>query len=711
MCDKNKFNKVGVAINFINLLVILGTLFIASNNFGFSGIEAFKVILFTVVLVCLPGKFLCRKIKINLGSRYVNSILYFFIGLGILFIQYYIFGIIKLPKLIFIVTGIISVVEVLYIVTMDKPKINIKSIFNIKNSILISLVTIVFVYSMVKLQFTYPNSQLLSKISTYQDMLWHFGNVETLAGAFPAMDPRVSGITFKYHYFVDLFYAICMRGTGVSAEAQIMSVAPIIISYITVGGLYALAKELIISKRKQIIFILIALFSNMCNTFFVTGTKSVESLYTNHILNNVNSIAYALSATMIFSVIVIRFIKLKKYSKEKLMGFCICAIILIFVCTGLKGPFAAVMVVGLVAVSIISLIVKSKYSKIIAVFTSAVAIPFTIIYMLLLSNPAGGGGVELTIYDTVGRSIFGNIIRGGGPNREVLFSLLSIPAEFILVLGGFSIPFLIYVVEYLIGISKKDKTEIVKNDLIIIFLITTSIVGCGAFFLLSQSGLSQIYFMFVIIPFIQIIAFKWMDDKLKIRSNLEESNKKSVGSIIYKCIVVFSILFIIGGLINSTVDFIKGFKSTVYETKINEDKNIKPGGYYINKNEYESMLWMKENTSEDSIFISDRQSIGEGIPKEDFLQNRFFYFSAYSGRKAFLEGYSYSSISEEMLSEKLDVLSKIYDNDYNEKYDLAKNNGIDYIVVSELINPNFKIDDDRINVVYSNEDIKIYKIN
>lgn len=698
---KNIVNKIGVvSINMINLLIILITLIIANKNFGFSNIEAVKVIIFMIGGVYLPGKFICRKIKMNLDSKYSNSILYFFIGIAVLFIQYYIFGIIGIPNLIFIVTIIISSVEVLYIVFVDKERINIKGIFNIKNSLLFSLITITFVYSMIKLQFTYPRSEILSKISGYTDMVWHFGNVNTLAGSFPPMDPRVSGIEFKYHYFVDLLYAICMRFTGVLPEAQSISIAPIMISYITVGSLYALSREFIKGKYTQILFIAIAIFSNVFSGLYLTGEEGIEAVYGYHIFTNVNSVAYALASSIIFSVIVIRFIKNMDYSKGTILRFSICGSMLIFVCTGFKGPFGAVMVGGLIVILLISLISRYKYSKEITIFTSVVTIIFATLYILLLSNPAGGGGLKLTIYDTVGSSIFADSINNSSLIKKTLYSLLAMPAEFIILLGGFSIPFLIFVIEYVIGLLKRDKLNIDSDDIITIFLLSASILGCGGFFLLSQSGLSQMYFIFTIIPFIQIIWFKWSIDKLSKRKNL-----------IYKAIILISCLYIMKGLINNGIYVVESLKNAVYNREVNISEEVNPGGDYITKNEYEAMVWMRENTPKDSIFISDRQSAINGKADGYFLNNRFFYFTAYSARRAFLEGYSYSSISEEMLDYKLDVVNKMYNNDYTYKYNLAKENEIDYIVVSKFVNPDFKINDDRIEKCYYNDDISIYKIN
>lgn len=55
----------------------------------------------------------------------------------------------------------------------------------------------------------------------------------------------------------------------------------------------------------------------------------------------------------------------------------------------------------------------------------------------------------------------------------------------------------------------------------------------------------------------------------------------------------------------------------------------------INSDEYEALLWIRENTPIDAVFISNRQSLNSDRISDEFLNNRFFYYSAYSDRNFF----------------------------------------------------------------------------
>ncbi len=99
---------------------------------------------------------------------------------------------------------------------------------------------------------------------------------------------------------------------------------------------------------------------------------------------------------------------------------------IIFIYTGMKGPFAAVLVSGLVCTSLLLFIKKDDNAKRFFIFTVVTTAIFCIIYLLLLSSPAGGGGVSFSITDTIERSVLGLLNRSIFHQSMLLWSPLLI---------------------------------------------------------------------------------------------------------------------------------------------------------------------------------------------------------------------------------------------------------------------------------------------
>lgn len=130
----------------------------------------------------------------------------------------------------------------------------------------------------------------------------------------------------------------------------------------------------------------------------------------------------------------------------------------------------------------------------------------------------------------------------------------------------------------------------------------------------------------------------------------------------------------------------------------------------INADEYEALLWVRENTPSDSILISNRQSLISDRISDEFLDNRFFYYSAYSDRNFFLEGFSYSGIDEESLEMKKDLINTIFYSDHKQKYALLKANQIDYIIEAKFNSDRVGIQDTNIVKCFENNSVVVYEV-
>ena len=131
-----------------------------------------------------------------------------------------------------------------------------------------------------------------------------------------------------------------------------------------------------------------------------------------------------------------------------------------------------------------------------------------------------------------------------------------------------------------------------------------------------------------------------------------------------------------------------------------------PSPNSITKYEYEGMNWIKENTNKNAIIASDRWYIQNSLKDA-----RYFYYSTFSDRQFFLEGWLYSNLETRrinILKNKKRISKILFSKEKNNKADIMKLNNINYLVVSRFSNPDLEIDNEGIELLFENRDIKIY---
>jgi hypothetical protein len=125
----------------------------------------------------------------------------------------------------------------------------------------------------------------------------------------------------------------------------------------------------------------------------------------------------------------------------------------------------------------------------------------------------------------------------------------------------------------------------------------------------------------------------------------------------------------------------------------------------VSKDTMEAYLWLRDNTPEDAKIAVDRFS------EELDSRNIYFYAGAFSERQCYLEGYDYSDITEEQVSGMLAVNERFFSSDWMEQNLALELNNISYVVVTEMGHPGYQSDNDHLELVFDNDDVRIYKYN
>ena len=127
------------------------------------------------------------------------------------------------------------------------------------------------------------------------------------------------------------------------------------------------------------------------------------------------------------------------------------------------------------------------------------------------------------------------------------------------------------------------------------------------------------------------------------------------------------------------------------------------------RDEFAGMVWLRENTTNNSVIATDRRNITQNESYK-IIDGAYFYGSAYSQRKIYLEGTAYSSQSDVSINEKMKVLKNIYSEENSKRGDVARENGIDYVVVTKTASGNIDLSNENLKLCYNNDRIKIYKV-
>ena len=282
---------------------------------------------------------------------------------------------------------------------------------------------------------------------------------------------------------------------------------------------------------------------------------------------------------------------------------------------------------------------------------------------------------------------------------EILNRLLFIPIFFVIAKPVTAIPFVIWM-------RKKLRLfhEITIEEML---FCGTAICGLIAFFLLGIQGASQVYFFITACIFSDLIGIQYLAD------NYQKMH-------IWKKGIVWAMVF---------VGLCTGLSYGAYQTKMGvtkavqsyrrENAGLMPAYDYVTEDEINAMNWLRENSPEDAVVAYNRQVKspdyidGTEQPLPNQYTARFYSYTAYSERQAFLGGWSYMARTPEMqkmLRERYLVNRALFSPFCSNRRELMEANGISYLVASEYIGSGTELDDHDLMTVYRNRDMVIYKL-
>lgn len=642
-------------------------------------VELKDILLFFVsqlVFVLLPG--MCVTLYVNPGKSAVRYlIISYMLGIGIMIAQSFIYGALHLTSGSLIGMIIVSALSI----TGIFKKRNI--FFDLFNTVRVSegfslfgltaailLITALFGITVYKTPDMNP-SQLTY---IYHDLLWNIGNTVSLANGLPVEDVHVSGFTFGYHYFINAFLAPFYNTLDISAFTLFIKLLPTVSSIVLAGGFFIFIGSLF---KNPILAALFSILALLCSTFTLT-----QLLW----------YAYATSISMGMGLAAAHyFIKLyKKFDTVKLSDRdFIIFLLLLTIATGIKTLLAAAVIAGAGITILAQIFVKKTNIKNMLGMGISIVAVVTVIYFALIYGTHAFNGLSRS---------FASMMWMGNPPRYYTQALANFPNLPILLIRLMTYPiflircfplFVVSTILLFICLLRK-----VGDFYTLLFLLSGIIVGFGAASVIYQPGLSNTYFAEGALPLCTYsLLFIIINCSLKKWARV-------LFTAIATPTLIYSAYF--------NIDMIY----TDYTHALPHRAITSSGSPYdsINAGQYEGMLWLKENTDRGDIFATDHIYY---MPGDAIGDARYYYYTAFSERPSYLEGYNYISTHtpnyEKVLSDKIKVLNRAFLNDGNAFKELYED-GVRYFVVTRFIHPDFSLYEGYGEEVFSNDDITIYRL-
>ena len=649
-----KYIKITIAI--FSVLVI-GFLFFDVSIHD----QGIYLILFSLLYVFIPGLLLITAIDKTFAARYREQTLFiaFFTGFSILIPQYYLLNAIGCLSFIRFTPIVIAIVLLIF------SWKNLKQIFDkVRKADLLEVsfpYIALFAITAVACYVVMKSGTVNTSSAIHIDYSYHMGNINILTRGGSLEDTRVMGMTFKYHYFMDLYYAILRNIFPASIWNCVFRYPILLISPIAATSIYAFTSSRF--KNRIVSFIL---------TIFIVFFPSIYSWvteFTPHMLHNFNNVGFAIPNAICLTHMLVNSADKKEFKYTDTIFI----FLLTYELTGTKGPFALILLGSMLIFLIYNSIIQKKFSLSQACCFIVMLAAFALIWFTLLNVAIN----DQNIYsDKTGLARLFSYEVSMPPSTvlsdkttDIRYSFITVPLSIIECFGGAAIPFFISVPVILIHPFRKNRKNI---DPAYSFATITACISIGGAYLLAI-GHNRIYFLMFAIPYIYILIAGFL--------NLLKDMKHPLKTVA-KVVVAITICLFGVSLVSSVLnpEEIGGFDPPA-------------------QGEIEGLNWIRENTDADALL-----AINDPMPNL-----KAYYYSGFSERRFYLESYIYAMNSGKTESDLKDQISKNIHLFYGvDSMILAEELGIDYFIYYDITGQPNEILENNYYLCFSNDCLKIY---
>ncbi len=605
LSDKLYDGFIGTKLAFC--FVLLSVYLVGLQLAGSSFLLFLYFALACVLLVLLPGYCIYRLLRLECIITDFALPFSFLLGVVALVFVFFVDSSLGLQRFGVISLLIASGYSIKLIISEKKHR---SAKFTPQNTFLLSVVcALMFVVTFATvMKNAHPSAVGQNMLS--QDLMWHVGNANSFLLSFVPSDLRVVGVDLLYHFLNELFSASLSYFTAIPVFDIMAMFGQALFIPMLVISLFSLGKIVYGEVFRANIFLLSPFFFTCLSlgaVLYTGGSLFTVSLI-QALITNINAMSLALCFLCVFTALLFRLFDLQKGRTIAIVLLMLSFLAVIFS----KSPIAAIIALGLVATSIARLI-QRKLKPIELLCTALIGALFLFLFINLFSFGANSS-TTFSHIETISFGVFGNLLADNLTLDTVttiqslkIFALMSVQ---LFCISPFTVSvFSVSTIKSILGFKRLDFFNL--------FCFAVGIGGVVAFFFTSHPSSSQVYFLYIALFFIHLIAIRDFDFK-----------KKNAITVVGYCILGISLIttvFLYVNLVGS------GFRQFLYHYDIIEKYD------YANISKSEDELageFLKENMEKDELFLTNR--IDDSSPQLSGV------YTCFSGRQAYLEGYKYT---------------------------------------------------------------------
>lgn len=618
--------------------------------------------LFQIGCILIPGTALFDSFSIKGVTGIERVLLSYSIGYVLNIVIYFLVWLLNIYSFLGKIYVLIFIISLLAIIIRGN-KIN--EDIGTSDFSWIWLIIILFVISFIVFSCRYALPTFIESNEYFNDLLYWAGDAVELNKEFPPVNFRTLQPNYRYHYFSALQLAVISKVTGIAAARVAFTYSSV--QAVVLMGLsgYCLVVRMIRNSKARVLTLLLL--------FFSTGfEKEVPAAY----FSNVYLIPMGFNTAYAFEMIIVLLVLIQMEKDKISIPNMTWMMVFLAVCTGTKGPAGAIVMVG-IGITCLQWLCEKKYKKAFAYGLTAL-FTFGMIYFLFLQGAAKAYNTQIKAISVTNEVNVTGVADGVNVGEVTESEKTSEVLGFIRYLILLN-PWTVWIA-FIYMSTRLFKRTIKRDDVMLASMI---IVGVSLGYFISMYGNSQKYFSLSVFCFLAIIAGRYIE-------TIADANIfKSFESRLRVWIFRFSICFLLIGISIHTMKFSKHRNSlqdgifhlmgrTVFDDR--EDR--------LSNKEYEAYDWIRTNTEDMALLLSDRQLEGDIYTSGVFSERHVYRYKNEEelelGRKAFLG-------EEEYLQQFIDK-------------------GIDYIVQTKRFSPEFNVGGEYCQKVFENTDIAVWQV-
>lgn len=684
------------------LLGIIGIyLFLMMTVFHVSVWTTIKFILLSIFSIFLPGFWFLSLTRIQL-SRVGSFCVSYMLGYAFLIFEYYIsfyFGGTRafwwataVPAVISIICGFLKYRRGEHIfayenIDFERIEVAFLGIFVALN---------IFAYSA-----NYLGPDVVPVFLAHRDMQYWTNNTVALKLNWPASNLFMAGHPLHYHYFSSIPIAFLSEVYGIDVFTMSFP-------------LYALTKAIVMVGAVQ--FLLDSVHADRRIAFwgyiFVLCTTGVEMVsvvtYVHHTLLSPFGFDIGFAYGLLFLAFLFR-----QWDEDRFQGRLFMATLLAWgMCVGAKAPVASVLLFFAGLICLYWLLQRKWFLA----FSYGLLILglFLVIckYCVGMFSVASGSSTwSLGVYDAsdiqkflkpASWDVIGQVLASMGKNNIIFACLIRIFSINPLVIFG-------WMVSVAVTIAGWSRKRITAKDLYLqVALGLTAIFGVILGLVVNAGGHSEMYFsMAAIIPMSTMIFINWK--KFRETPKLLNANKDSViyritaGALVcFLCFCVVQYSFFAYAKAGAIRNSIHGMRNVYHAMRGDKSGNPQNG---IRSTDVEALRWIRDYAAPNAMIMTDKAIITNNTG--------YYLYGIFCERQQYLEGTNMLGTRMSYLNEEVARRQKIVRDVYSNvegAIQVAKSEGVDYIVQTKDITPEFTYSKECLELVKSTETMNIYRV-